>query len=361
MAKAINASILIFLFNISYGETVLKQPPPRTMNQLMQTIDLSLESGYKIKPELLTYFAFQNERELLAELSSPGYAKLIHENTRKWLDNYSDTFPEVGLLYLLGGGDASTLLPYYERSSCLDFRRRCLLAFCLEDISVKPESEKSINTLGIEMTAKLSAKKNGDKVDIKLVLFNRGREGCLLFSDDDLDPSIQITRSDEVPVYYVGPLLFPNPDKDSRETVRVAKAKYSIDMTCIQPKSMIIREEQISLEKVSPTRVDTIENVYLKKHGSIYSLFGHYVSGNIKDTLKLEIRYVYDSRIMNDYLRDLGYLRFGKGKPTLHFRVESNPVNLTFDRQGKLLEVSSEEYQGLASAAPVRTGGLNDL
>lgn len=307
----------------------------------MQTIEYTLQSGNPINPDSSTYFCFANERELLAELPSPQHAELIKGYSLRWLAEYSETFPEVGLLHLLGGGDASDLLPYYKQSACLDFRKRCLLAFCLNNIPVEHEAPEFINEFWVDVDAELSAEREGEAINFKLTLANDGREVCVLFSDKALNANMKISRCDGVPVYYAGILLFPHPDKDAQKAVRAAQEKYTIDMTCIQPDSKIVRRATAKIRKVSVSRSATIEDVYLKQYGTWYSLFGHYVSGELEAPLELEIRYVYDSRILNDYLRSQGYLRFGAGEPTLNFRIESNPVRLVIGPDGKLLEVST--------------------
>jgi len=270
--------------------------------------------------------------------------KVVKTYTDRWIYTYSKNFPEVGLLHVLAGGTPHELIPLYEKSEDRFFRRYCRLVFCLDGIKINQERMIPKRLIPIKIDADLSVKKTAIGYELILSLTNRTGKIQSIFSSDQPFPttSMEVTRVDGVPVFYLNERLFVFEkngvvEDKSRinflyERKRKGAQSEGLEEMVIFPNGSLTRRGKIILKR-NPIQCSTyIWTVYLKKQSPVYQLIGTdaIISGEIDRTLEVELRYVYDSGMFNQKIG------------TQPYRIVSNPVLLRFNSEGKLIFVKKE-------------------
>ena len=252
-------------------------------------------------------------------------------------ESLSSQFPEVGLLHLLGGGGIEDVKHVYDYSTDVSFRRYCTLAFCLNDVRIAPEQSPGLPYVSSEISAQLDVMEDGDSISLVLTLINNSKsEKGWIYSSKSLSSNIEICREDGVPVYYPRQMLFILPEQKSIPSLE--RSTYeAFDVTVLQPNSVITRSEVLKLNKKSVSKIWSIREAYLHDRGPYYTLFDNIISRHIKHPLKLRIRYVYDSSLLDSFLLENGHINYPPDTALPHFRIESNPVELLINENGKLV------------------------
>ena len=308
-----------------------------TMENMMDFIDSFLSRGMDVVQGRYDYFSLMNHRELLGELHLEKNEDCIVQYTSDWLGKYSSQFPEVGLLHLLGGGGIEDVKHVYDYSTDVSFRRYCTLAFCLNDVRIAPEQSPGLPYVSSEISAQLDVMEDGDSISLVLTLINNSKsEKGWIYSSKSLSSNIEICREDGVPVYYPRQMLFILPEQKSIPSLE--RSTYEpFDVTVLQPNSVITRSEVLKLNKKSVSKIWSIREAYLHDRGPYYTLFDNIISRHIKHPLKLRIRYVYDSSLLDSFLLENGHINYPPDTALPHFRIESNPVELLINENGKLV------------------------
>ncbi|MBN2686282.1 MAG: hypothetical protein JXR40_13460 [Pontiellaceae bacterium] len=299
----------------------------------MRIDSLSFSTAYSslVHPVFFGSFDWKSEKDQMVQCAEG------------WMKKYPNQLPEVCLFYLLGDGEVQNLLPFYEQSKYYHFRHYCQLAFCLEEmpLSCNPYITEKRND-----SVQLSVEEGTNSISLVLSIKNDTQFMRRYCGENPLADSLQIIRSDGVPVFYIGELrdtgvltkTFITPVSLLEEGRPIEKTLRD-DKLVLPPHSTVTMKQPITaLESIDYINRESIESLYIKEKTPVYKAFGAVVSGEITDALTLELRYVRDNNIFAGEMD-----QDPKFRNVPQIKIVSNAVYLTFDESGKLVSYSVED------------------